>query len=661
MAGVFLSYAREDQLCVEGLARVVEQAGHQVWWDRHIDSGAEFGAEIEAALDAADVVVVAWSKESVKSRWVRDEAGVGGDTGRLVPVTIDGSLPPMGFRQFHTLDLVGWKGSKKDGRTGQLLQAIERRLKAEDKTPQAATPPPPTKRRSAVVAVKPIGAVATVLALVIAAGISVWTWQRSPDAPLKPKIALVPFSAPSSDAELRELSNQARDTLAHTFSQSGLPVRILNSVPTDDRSGIDFIISGDLSRNANKIVANVRLDEVAHGVTVFSHQFEAARDEARDLPERIGAQMAGNLTWSAPLMALDRRHPMDPAMLTDLMKSYDFTGDQLQYYQDSKRVAAKAPNLAIAQITVAFNTAFAMDQIPRGERAEAIADARRAADRGLELAPDFGDTFATWCVLHSETRLGECEDRLRTGRRVDPDAPFLNSFLSFLLQSVGRFDEAAELTKLSYTHNLYVPTKIGWMLRVFEFDGDKDAASELNQQGVRWWPEFKRRFFTNRLSGLIQRGDFAAMPRLEQEAGAMSWPTGYAASGALAAAMKAKSLPAVKQVCAGNDGFWMQVRCMVALASLGDLDGTYALAAKLYPRRIGRTPAETERIWLDEPEGPAPLGFITSRAAAPLRRDPRYLDLAQRVGLLAYWRTGRSPDFCRKQPEPICAQLGKPR
>ena len=98
---------------------------------------------------------------------------------------------------------------------------------------------------------------------------------------------------------------------------------------------------------------------------------------------------------------------------------------------------------------------------------------------------------------------------------------------------------------------------------------------------------------------------------------------------------------------------------MLVLSSLGDQDSAFAVADKLYPRRVGRTPAETERIWLNEPDGAGPLEFITSPAAAPMRRDPRYLQLAQRVGLLAYWRSGRLPDFCRKQPESICAQLRK--
>ena len=110
MGRIFLSYAREDRAFAERLARVLEQAGYEVWWDRHIDGGEEFAAEIEAELDKANAVVVLWSKNSVKSRWVRDEAAVGGDTGRLVPVSVDGFLPPMGFRQFHTIDLGGCIG-----------------------------------------------------------------------------------------------------------------------------------------------------------------------------------------------------------------------------------------------------------------------------------------------------------------------------------------------------------------------------------------------------------------------------------------------------------------------------------------------------------------------------------------------------------------------
>jgi TolB-like protein len=664
MGHIFLSYAREDRTCAERLACVLENAGHSVWWDRRIDGGEEFGAEIEAQLDRSDVVLVAWSKDSVRSRWVRDEAAVGGDSHILVPVTIDGSRPPMGFRQFHTLDLTGWKDGNKDPRTAELLGSVERRLQGKGPAKQTVPGRVPHAQRPAVFrSGKPLWAITAVLMLMIALGTGYFV-LRGPDqssGSLKPTIGLLPFTTASSDLELRQLASQARDSVAHTFSQSGVPLRLMDSAPHGGPSAVDFMITGDFSRNADKVIATVRLDEAAHRVTVFSHRFQASHEDLRDFPERIGAQMAGNLAWSGPLMMLDRRHPVDVALLADLLQGSDFAGDNLglQSYQRTKRVAAKAPDLQSAQIGVAFQTAFALAQIPSQERADAVAAARRAADRAIALGPDFGDTYATWCLLHSESRMVECEDRLRAGRKIDPDAPFLNTFLSHLMRNVGRFKESMELANLAHAHDVYVPTKIAWMLKSLDYAGESSGALEQYEDGVRWWPEFRPLFFRNRLWGLIERGDFEAIVRLEQDAGPKAMGSDYRSSGVLAAALKSKSVVAAKRACTANNDFWLDVRCMIVLSSVGDQDGAYAIANKLYPRRIGRTPAESERIWLEDPEGLAPLEFITSPAAAPLRRDRRYLPLAQRVGLLAYWRSGRSPDFCRKNPEPICPQLLK--
>jgi hypothetical protein len=109
MARVFLSYARADRPRVSELAAALERAGHDVWWDRRLSGGAEFEHQIEQALADADVVVVVWSVASVRSHWVRDEAAAGRDRDRLVPVSLDGSAPPLGFRQLHTIDVTAWK------------------------------------------------------------------------------------------------------------------------------------------------------------------------------------------------------------------------------------------------------------------------------------------------------------------------------------------------------------------------------------------------------------------------------------------------------------------------------------------------------------------------------------------------------------------------
>lgn len=124
MPSLFLSYSREDISRVGPLAAAMEREGHQVWWDRHISGGQEFADAIEKALETADVVIVCWTKGSIRSGWVRDEAASGRDRGRLVPVTLDGTQPPLGFRQYQTIDLSNWNGRQASRALAPLKAAI---------------------------------------------------------------------------------------------------------------------------------------------------------------------------------------------------------------------------------------------------------------------------------------------------------------------------------------------------------------------------------------------------------------------------------------------------------------------------------------------------------------------------------------------------------
>lgn len=129
MASIFLSYGRDDADKARLIAVAFEKAGHSVWWDRQIGGGSQFAKEIEQALDNADVVVVLWTSFSIESPWVRDEAGSGRDRGRLVPLSLEGTLPPLGFRQFQSIDLGTWRGRGKVPRLQEIFAAIERQAK----------------------------------------------------------------------------------------------------------------------------------------------------------------------------------------------------------------------------------------------------------------------------------------------------------------------------------------------------------------------------------------------------------------------------------------------------------------------------------------------------------------------------------------------------
>lgn len=99
---------------------------------------------------------------------------------------------------------------------------------------------------------------------------------------------------------------------------------------------------------------------------------------------------------------------------------------------------------------------------------------------------------------------------------------------------------------------------------------------------------------------------------------------------------------------------------MLGLAQLGDGGDAVAFADQLYPRLLGRTPAEEDQLWLTS-HGEMPSFFLSAPAAASMRRDSRFLAIAERVGLSRYWRSGRLPDFCTVAHEAICARFAAGR
>lgn len=102
---VFLSYAREDRERVKPVADALTERGFDVWWDKSIPAGAQYDREVAGALDASDAVIVFWSRTSLASNWVTQEAEEGLRRGVLIPVLLDDVAPPLGFRQVQVADL----------------------------------------------------------------------------------------------------------------------------------------------------------------------------------------------------------------------------------------------------------------------------------------------------------------------------------------------------------------------------------------------------------------------------------------------------------------------------------------------------------------------------------------------------------------------------
>lgn len=128
MVDIFVSYAREDEDRVRELVSVFEHQGWSVFWDRRIPAGETWRSVIGKALDESLSVVVAWSRFSVTSPWVAEEADDGKRRGVLVPVMLDPVEQPRGFREIQAADLTDWQPGRPSSRLNELCNDIRRLL-----------------------------------------------------------------------------------------------------------------------------------------------------------------------------------------------------------------------------------------------------------------------------------------------------------------------------------------------------------------------------------------------------------------------------------------------------------------------------------------------------------------------------------------------------
>ncbi len=101
--------------------------------------------------------------------------------------------------------------------------------------------------------------------------------------------------------------------------------------------------------------------------------------------------------------------------------------------------------------------------------------------------------------------------------------------------------------------------------------------------------------------------------------------------------------------------------CLVGFATLGDLNAVFALADRGYRDVECCSAAQQEEQWLTTG------GFYNSRlelfgkVLASVRADSRFVEVARRTGLLAYWKSRHPPDFCSFERAPVCQVLRQER
>jgi len=303
MSDVFVSYKAEDRRRVKSLVDALESEGYSVWWDEQIGGGATWRHAIEAELNTAKCVIVAWSKRSVGElgTFVQDEATRAQQRHVYVPVLIDKVHLPLGFGETQALPLVGWHGDCSDPRYQAVLAAVRRNIGGKARPRARRTVAARVDRRSVMMG----GAAATVAV----AGVGLWEFLRPSAASASGSIAVLPFSNLSGDPAQAYFSDGVAEEIRSALTRiAGLKVAGSTSseaVRNDDaqtaakKLDVTNILTGSVRQSPSTIRVSAELIDGRTGLDKWSQDYDRSPGDAikiqTDIAENVASALSATL------------------------------------------------------------------------------------------------------------------------------------------------------------------------------------------------------------------------------------------------------------------------------------------------------------------------------------------------------------------------------
>ena len=629
MAKIFLSYAREDADRAGRVAAAMEAAGHSVWWDRHIHAGSRFSAEIDAALNDADLVVVLWSHHAVQSSWVLDEAAAGRDSGRLVPVLIENIMPPLGFRQYQAVDLA------RVGRGARAMQplvdAIAKRSEAE--------PRPPILRRVPERSLNP--KLLAIAAIVFAAPLGVWwLWPHAPSG-TSPTIAI--SAAPGADP--RRSQDLARTIAVDLgrFRSGPLGTLTILGADRDNSPTADYRVEVGVSGEAGAVRADVALYSSNYAPALWTTTVEGPSSRLTDLRQQAVAKLGDALVCAVE--AGPRHMKISAEVLGLYVNGCGRVSDLLLSQGDTatlsifRQLTSKAPDFAPGWAKLALIEGKSFPGTAPPDRPTLAKAAQAHLDRAKRLDPTLPDVFAADANFHPSdgTKPGRALEILGRGLALHPDSALLHSMRADFLAQVGRTNESVSEARQAMQLNPLSPLFRDGYISGLAYAGRTAAAFDELKAAEQIWPgsavlnEVRYRLD-------LRYGDPRNALRMLEQRGAgdlQPVPMDQAWKGFLEARIDPSPANVEKSLSAFRDRYRRDPGdipgYLQALGTFGRVDEAYRVVV----------PAETLDSMLASTES------LFRAHMHSIRADPRFIGLADRLGLLAYWqKSGVWPDFC---------------
>jgi len=545
MADVFISYKTEDRARVAPLVDALAAEGLSVWWDVHIEGGAEWRESIERELEGAACVIVVWSVGSVggAGHFVQDEAARGQRRGVCLPVAIDPVEPPLGFGQQQVLSLVGWRGARRDPRFLDVLAAAQAVISRGPRPRPIARIPRARRWPGAPVFL------AVAVGGIMLAGAAVWSAHEGliefgPSAPAN-SLAVLPFTNLSGDPAQDYFSDGLSEELISTLARLK-PLHVVgrtssfrfkgsheDSATIGVKLGVAYLLDGSVRRDGEVVRVSAELSDASTGYERWSATYDRDLKGIFAVQSGIAQAVADALKvqlFGGDIAALSLNGTTSPEAYDSYLRGRHLLeqgAGEADYRQALARFDAAIgadPHYASAYAARATTLVYLANQFVEPQRLRATYDqALASARQSVELAPglaanqtilastliyanhDFAGAKAAFARANAEgagdaavllgyglftCELGDCEagaSALRRAVALDPLSPLAYKTLGSALIGARKYPEAIAVLRKAVALSPNIVIAHGWIGDALMLQGDyAGAKAEYAAEPMGW-------------------------------------------------------------------------------------------------------------------------------------------------------------------------------
>jgi DNA-binding winged helix-turn-helix (wHTH) protein/tetratricopeptide (TPR) repeat protein len=549
----------------------------------------------------------------------RDELNISGWGGRVVG---DDSL-------YRCVIKVRKLGEETGAFTVENVRTVGYRLDEKGAAPRPVGAPPRRRRWGPWV-----GGAAGLFALAVIAA-AVWlvfgtahpAWQNG-------RVEVRALRPGFPDPSLNQVSGAFGDAIVRALAASGVETTVENK-----GEGAEFLISGAVNRDGNDYATYVQVADRRTSAVLWSKRFDRGQTDLAGYPEQV-ANRVGDTLYCAMGSRSRSRKRLSSAAFSAFLNACAARrppyGETDRFFEVTRKLTESAPDLSVA---------FSMHAVAAGVLS-ANADpklkpgyfqaTKAAAERALQLDPKNGEAyFAVGIAYGVDHDWLEREAAFSKAAALAPDLSVVNNYQYYVLSESGRTTEAAALNLKIAGRDVFSPFVLQVLAEIQARDGDRAEMQATLHRIDQMDPDTAR---LTRFDIALWFTPFsvATLQQLESSGRGLMSDAKVDCAMAFARTMVGsngtrRGLPST---CETAPIEWR----MQMLTMLGDVDGAFALA----------------------PHGPGEMSGVADLfdpSMAAFRADPRFMRLAQDIGLVEYWRkSGHWPDFCAEPSRPYDCQ-----